>query len=74
MVAKMAKIGIAPGEEYDASKLPASVAERIPKAGPGQDYGPLQTGGSDTNGWIFTTKAGVYGTNYLQRAPSRRSG
>ncbi len=28
----------------------------------------FKTGGKDLNGWIFTTNAGVYGTDYLQRA------
>jgi hypothetical protein len=30
--------------------------------------GHFKQGGNDLNGWIFTTKAGVYGTDYLQRA------
>ena len=28
----------------------------------------FKTGGTVANGWLFTTKAGVYGTDYLQRA------
>jgi hypothetical protein len=68
MVAKMAKIGIVPGKDFDASKLPASVANRIPKAAQEQIMSHFKQGGTDLNGWIFTTKAGVYGTDYLQRA------
>jgi hypothetical protein len=67
MVAKMAKIGLVPGKDLDASKLPAN-ANSIPKAAQAQIMGHFKQGGVDLNGWIFTTKAGVYGTDYLQRA------
>jgi hypothetical protein len=68
MVAKLAKIGLVPGKDFDASKLPAATADRIPKAAQQQILGHFKQGGTDLNGWIFTTKAGVYGTDYLQRA------
>src|SRR5262249_28493057 len=68
MVDKLAEIGIVPGKDFDASKLPVSVADRIPKAAQEQIMSHFKQGGSDLNGWIFTTKAGVYGTDYLQRA------
>jgi hypothetical protein len=56
-----------PGKDLDASKLPAN-ANSIPKAAQTKIMGHFKDGGSDLNGWIFTTKAGVYGTDYLQRA------
>ncbi len=68
MIAKMAKIGIVPGKDFDASGLSATAAERIPKEAQEQIMGHFKSAGSDDNGWIFTTKAGTYGTDYLQRA------
>jgi hypothetical protein len=76
MVATMAKIGLVPGQSFDASKLDAAVAKGIGEAPkPAQDKimrhlkeGLLTKDMSLDNGWIFTTKAGLYGTNYLQRA------
>lgn len=65
---KLAKIGLAPGKEFDATKLPAGAAKAIPLAAQKQIIGHFKSAGSDINGWIFTTKAGVYGTDYLQRA------
>jgi hypothetical protein len=76
MVAKLAKIGIVPGQDFDISKLDPGVASglaKVPK--PAQDKiaawmkESLVAGDAKLeNGWTFTTKTGVYGTNYLQRA------
>jgi hypothetical protein len=76
MVAKLAKLGIVPGQGFDAAKLDAAVAKGIGEAPkPAQDKimrhlkeGLLSKDFSLENGWLFTTNAGVYGTNYLQRA------
>jgi hypothetical protein len=76
MVAKLAKLGIVPGQGFDVSKLDAAVAKGIGEAPkPAQDKimrhmkeGLLTKDFKLENGWLFTTKAGVYGTNYLQRA------
>jgi hypothetical protein len=76
MVAKLAKLGIVPGQDFDASKLDPSVAAGIAKAPkPSQDKisayfkEGLVTGDAKLqSGWVFTTKAGLYGTNYIQRA------
>jgi hypothetical protein len=76
MVAKLATIGIVPGQSFDASKLDPAVAKGIAEAPkPAQDKimrhmkeGLLTGDFRLDNGWFFTTKAGVYGTNYLQRA------
>ncbi|HZO08793.1 MAG TPA: DUF1254 domain-containing protein [Myxococcota bacterium] len=76
MVARLAKIGIVPGEDFDASKLESPVARGLASAPePAQEKvmdwmkegivaGDLELEG----GWLFTTKTGVYGTNYRQRA------
>ena len=76
MVAKLAKIGVVPGQNFDAGKLEPAVAKGIAGAPkPGQDLimGWLKAGiaAGDLkleNGWLFTTKTGLYGTSYLQRA------
>src|SRR5262245_14909122 len=71
MVAKLAKLGIVPGQDFDASKLDAAVAKGIanaPKPAQEKIMGHFKQAGTLENGWIFTTKAGVYGTDYLQRA------
>jgi hypothetical protein len=76
MVAKLAKIGIVPGQDFDASKLDPAIAKgmaRAPK--PAQEAimawmkGALAAGDAKLeNGWFFTTKTGIYGTHYMQRA------
>ena len=68
ILARMASIGLVPGKDFDASKLPADAAKAIPAAAQKQIMGHFKSSGSDVNGWMFTTDAGVYGTNYLQRA------
>jgi hypothetical protein len=76
MVAKLAKIGIVPGSDFDAAKLEPAVTKGIAAAPkPAQDMimGWMKAGlaAGDLrleNGWIFTTKTGQYGTSYLQRA------
>ncbi|HEX7271062.1 MAG TPA: DUF1254 domain-containing protein [Casimicrobiaceae bacterium] len=76
MVAKLAKIGIVPGQDFDASKLEPAVAKGIADAPkPGQEKisaylkESVVTGdGKLENGWLFFSKAGVYGTSYRDRA------
>lgn len=71
MVGKMAKIGIVPGQDFDINKLGPDVAKAlqgVPKPAFDKIMGHYHDAGTLTNGWIFTTKAGVYGTDYLQRA------
>ena len=76
MVAKLAKIGIVPGQDFDVAKLEPGIAKGIADARkPAQDLimGWLKAGiaAGDLkleNGWLFTTKTGLYGTSYLQRA------
>jgi hypothetical protein len=76
MVAKLAKIGVVPGQDFDAAKLEPAVAKGLAGAPkPAQDLimGWLKAGiaAGDLkleNGWLLTTKTGLYGTSYLQRA------
>ena len=76
MVAKLAKIGIVPGQDFDAVQARAAVAKgmaRAPKPAQEQIMAWLKEGiaAGDfklENGWVFSTKTGIYGTNYIQRA------
>jgi hypothetical protein len=75
MVAKLAKIGIVPGQDFDASKLEPDVAKGIadaPKHGQ-EKIGNLKeaivTGDAKVeHGWMFFGKTGLYGTGYRNRA------
>jgi hypothetical protein len=71
LVAKMAKIGLVPGQDYDPSKLGAFDKEAIkvvPKTSQLKIISHLKEMGKNINGWQFTTKTGIYGTEYLDRA------
>jgi hypothetical protein len=71
MVAKLARLGIAPGQPFDMSKLSPPVQQAlrdVPKLGVEKIMGHFKGAGKDVNGWTFTTNAGTYGTDYLQRA------
>lgn len=68
LLAKIAKIGLVPGQDFDTSKLPADAAKSIPETAQKAIMGHFKQAGTDENGWIFTTKTGLYGTDYLQRA------
>ena len=76
VVAELAKLGIVPGQDFDPGKSDLQTANAIadaPKAGQAK----IQAWAVDgvkagdinlINGWLFTTKTGNYGTNFLQRA------
>ncbi|KAB2842644.1 DUF1254 domain-containing protein [bacterium] len=71
MVAQMAKLGIVPGQKFDMDKFPKDVAkalQTVPQAAQQMIAAQMKNAGSDVNGWTFSTKTGVYGTDYLQRA------
>ncbi len=76
MVAKLAKIGVVPGKDFDSSRLAPTVVEGINAAPkPAQDKimawmkeGIVAGDMKLEEGWLFTTKTGVYGTAYRQRA------
>ena len=71
LLARLAKIGVEPGKALDVAKLPPAAAQAIqsaPKAGWAKIAAHFKNAGKDLNGWVFATKAGVYGTDYLQRA------
>ena len=76
MVAKLAKIGIVPGQDFDPARLEPAVAKGMAKAPtPAQTQinawlkeGIVAGDFKLENGWAFSTKVGTYGTNYIQRA------
>jgi hypothetical protein len=76
MLKKMARLGIVPGKPFDSSKLGPVAKEAfsmVPRIANEKIMLWLKEGilAGDMklqNGWVFTTKAGTYGTNYIQRA------
>ncbi len=70
MVAKLARLGIVPGEKFELSRLgeAAAALKDVPKLGFEKIMAYYKTAGRIENGWLFTSQTGVYGTDYLQRA------
>jgi hypothetical protein len=71
MVARLAEMGIVPGQDFDRSKFDAAYARRVPEVGFSRIMAHFTDSDGDikdVNGWGYTTKAGIYGTDYVQRA------
>lgn len=71
MVAKLAKLGIVPGKEFDLAKQPEAVQKALNAAPPAAQKAIMAhaaKAGKLINGWVVTTDTGLYGTDYLQRA------
>jgi hypothetical protein len=71
MLARMAKIGLVPGQPFDMTKLPPAVQAAL------KDLGTValhrieankDSLGATVNGWVVTKGLGVYGTDYMKRA------
>jgi len=69
-LARFAKIGLVPGKDFDAAKLNADFVKRIPEVGFDRIMAQFKLNREvkDVNGWGFTTKTGIYGTDYPMRA------
>jgi hypothetical protein len=69
-IARFAKIGIVPGQDFDASKLDADFLKHVPEIAVDRIMIQFKVNKDfkDENGWTYTTKGGVYGTEYLFRA------
>jgi hypothetical protein len=69
-LAKFAKIGLVAGQDFDATKLNADFAKRIPEVAFDRIMLQFKVNKAvkDVNGWGYTTKAGLYGTDYFMRA------
>lgn len=71
IVGRMARIGIVPGRSFEGDKLGKEIVaalEGVPKVAQAKIMGHLKDSGTAVNGWTFSTRTGVYGTDYLQRA------
>lgn len=76
MVAKLAKLGIVPGSDFDIAKVDPTVAQALTKAAKAalpqiagwERQGVAAGDWRLENGWVTTTKTGPYGTDYIQRA------
>src|SRR5215831_4804705 len=71
MVEKMARIGLVPGQNFDPSslrRLDQELIKAVPKLAQAKILEHLKQAGKPVNGWMFTTNAGTYGTDYVQRA------
>ncbi|MEG3438309.1 DUF1254 domain-containing protein [Pannus brasiliensis CCIBt3594] len=72
IVQRMAKIGIVPGQKFNASGLSPTVVQalpNVPKTAIGKIMAHQKEGGMKVvNGWIVSLDMGEYGTDYLQRA------
>ena len=67
---RFAKIGIVPGQDFDASKLKADFLKRVPEIAFDRIMIQFKVNKDvkDENGFDFTTRTGIYGTDYLMRA------
>ncbi len=72
MVAKMAKIGLVAGQDFDPSKLlvfDSAAIEAVPQRAQVKIHAEyFKQASRPINGWMFFTKTGLYGTDYLDRA------
>jgi hypothetical protein len=67
---KLAQIGIVPGKDFDPGAADPRILDRVPKITFERIMLHFLTGPEiqNVNGWRFTTKTGLYGTDYIQRA------
>jgi len=75
MVAKLADVGIVPGQRFDSTKLGLDAAslQNVPALGVQKimewaKASVVDGVNKNINGWFFSMQTGLYGTNYLQRA------
>ncbi|MFJ4946823.1 DUF1254 domain-containing protein [Streptomyces sp. NPDC088760] len=71
MVAKLARLGIHPGQKVDLDAIPPDTAKALERAvpeGQRQIQAAVANVGKDINGWRVATDLGTYGTNYTLRA------
>jgi len=71
LLARLTRIGLIPGHDFDMSKLPPPESQglaEVPPTAQKKIMSPEKNSGIKVNGWTYTLKTGVYGTDYLQRA------
>jgi hypothetical protein len=70
-LARFARIGLVAGQEFDPSRLRnADFAKRVPQIAFDRIMLQFKVNKEikDINGWGYTTKTGIYGTDYFMRA------
>lgn len=71
ILARMAKIGIVPGQPFDITKLDTAVQSAL-KDVPGAALKQIEANktnlGKIVDGWVITKGLGEYGTDYMKRA------
>lgn len=71
IVARMAEIGLIPGEDFDLTRLDPAIAAAIEKA-PAAAWAKIDAytaqSGVVKQGWLVNLKVGHYGTDYMARA------
>jgi hypothetical protein len=68
---QFARIGLVAGQDFDPKTLDSRWDKRVPQVAQERIKLHFLTRDGDmsrVNGWNYTTKAGLYGTNYVQRA------
>jgi hypothetical protein len=68
---RFARIGLVPGQDFDGKAIDPAWEARIPKLSFDRIMLHFKFSDGDVkdvNGWGYTTKTGLYGTNYIQRA------
>jgi hypothetical protein len=71
IVAKMAKIGLVPGQPFDINKLSSKIVnalQSVPQVAQQKIMDEEKSAGLMVRGWVYSLKTGVYDSNYLQRA------
>jgi len=71
MLARMAKIGLVPGQAFDISKLDPAVQAVLTDANKSAMKfieKNKDSMGATVNGWVIAKDLGIYGTNYTKRA------
>ena len=69
-LAKFAKIGLVAGQDFDATKFNADFIKRVPQVAFDRIMLQFKVNKEvkDVNGFGYTTKTGLYGTDYFMRA------
>jgi hypothetical protein len=71
LVAKMSRMGIIRGQDFDITRLDSATAaaiQKVPSLAQARITASIPSTGTVVNGWNIILKTGVYGTDYLDRA------
>jgi hypothetical protein len=72
MIHRLERVGFKPGQPFDLNALPANVKQAFERAAADGNALVLaegkKAGGEGLKGWVYTTRSGAYGVDYLYRA------